>query len=343
MIMRNILVVDDDPGILLSLKHGIERGNETLSVRTAQDGHTAIDVLKHEEISLVVTDLKMPQIGGIELLAHTTEHYPHIPVLMITAFGTPEIRRLARDKGAVDYIEKPFRLEEFCQKVDLVLQRQAEGGTLRSVSPGMFLQLVGMEQKTCTIRLLEKSSGAHGILFFRNGELLDARVGTVQGEEAAHCILSWADVSLSIQNECPELPRRIHKDLQSLLFDALRLKDETAPGTAGSAPVESHSAPGERREQADAAEEILRTVRSKLLQAFPQTDAVKDLFHTPPWDEVASKVADIGTSLRLGQFKLGIISDGQSTSHVVVPGKHTAVAVMDAKTPRNRLVEALVD
>ena len=167
--IKKVLIVDDDQEMLLSLKGGLEKYDETFSVLMAGDGIIAVEKIKTETISLVVTDLKMPRMDGFALLTHIMEHYPDIPVIIITGYSTPEMKQLAREGGAVGYIEKPFMIEDLALKIMSAMRKESEGGALHGVSSGIFLQLIEMEQKTCTIRLMDKSSGNQGVLFFRDG------------------------------------------------------------------------------------------------------------------------------------------------------------------------------
>ncbi|MGE5256281.1 MAG: response regulator, partial [Hyphomicrobiales bacterium] len=200
--IRTVLLVDDDREMLLSLREGFRRYADSMSVLLAGDGLEALEALKRQDISLVVTDLKMPRMDGFELLATIMGNYPDIPVIIITGFSTPDMEQLARQGGAVGFIAKPFLIENLARQILSMLRRETEGGTLHNVSSGMFLQLIEMEQKTCTIRLEDKTGGKRGALFFVGGELFDARVGNLQGEVAAYDIFSWEHVSLSIQNDC---------------------------------------------------------------------------------------------------------------------------------------------
>jgi len=92
----------------------------------------------------------------------------------------------------------------------------------------MFVQLIEMEAKTCTIRVENKSSGKIGVLFFNKGELLDARIDEQHGETVAHDIFAWDKVTFYIQDACKLKEKRIDKGLQSILLDAMRQKDEAA-------------------------------------------------------------------------------------------------------------------
>jgi CheY-like chemotaxis protein len=223
---HTVLVVDDDQEVLLTLKEGLERYLGSFAVSIAGDGLIAIEKLRREPISLVVADLKMPRMDGFELLSYMKKNYPDVPVVAITGYSTPAMREMAQKSGAVEYLPKPFLMENLARLITKILSRQSDGGSLKSVSSGTFLQLVELEQKTCTVRMVDKASGRLGVLFFRNGELLDARCGGLNGLEAAYRIFSWDEVALHIQNDCPRETGVINSDLQPIILEAMRLRDE---------------------------------------------------------------------------------------------------------------------
>ena len=99
--IKNILIVDDDREMLLALKEGLSKYRDTFTVTMASDGRQAVQTLSATVVSLVVTDLKMPHMDGFELLAHVMQHYPEIPVIIITGYSTSELERLALEGGAV--------------------------------------------------------------------------------------------------------------------------------------------------------------------------------------------------------------------------------------------------
>jgi DNA-binding NtrC family response regulator len=108
--MNKILIVDDEINMRLVLSAMLKK--EGYEVASASDGQEALQILKSGKIAAVVTDLKMPNIDGMELLNHITLQYPAIPVIMITAHGTVATAVEALKKGALDYITKPFELDE---------------------------------------------------------------------------------------------------------------------------------------------------------------------------------------------------------------------------------------
>ena len=106
MKMETILIVDDEknyPPILAAVME--EEGFEPLM---ANSGEEALNILKHSDVDLVLTDMKMPSMDGIELLENVKQKDPELPVIMMTAHGTVEKAVEAMQKGAYSYIMKPF-------------------------------------------------------------------------------------------------------------------------------------------------------------------------------------------------------------------------------------------
>jgi len=223
---KKVLIVDDDQEMLRFLKKDLEKYRRTFTVLSANDGLDAVDLLKKNQISLVITDLEMPQMDGFALLTHIKERYPDVSAIAITDSSTPEEQKRSKEKGALGYIEKPFIIEDLARKIVTSLKREDDGGVLHGIAPGTFLQLVEMEEKTCTIRLTDDKSGNQGVLFFKNGDLLEARYKALQGKDAAYKILAWEEATLSIQESCSLARNNVEADLQALLLEAMRQKDE---------------------------------------------------------------------------------------------------------------------
>ena len=110
-----ILVADDEPNLRRVLTAILRR--EGYEVVQAADGAEAIDLLA-EPVDVVITDLKMPRVDGMDVLRHASAQLPHVPVIMITAFGTVDNAVAAVKAGAFDYIEKPFEQEQIRQIVN---------------------------------------------------------------------------------------------------------------------------------------------------------------------------------------------------------------------------------
>jgi two-component system NtrC family response regulator len=107
--METILIVDDEKNYPLILSAVLEE--EGFEPLTANSGSEALEILKNSDVDLVLTDMKMPSMDGIELLEHVKTKDPDLPVIMMTAYGTVEKAVEAMHKGAYHYIMKPFENE----------------------------------------------------------------------------------------------------------------------------------------------------------------------------------------------------------------------------------------
>ncbi len=127
--IKHILLVDDEEPIRLSMKMGLE--GDGLEITEALNGCDALDLIKaregtEEEISLIITDLHMPIMGGMELIDGARKLERRIPILVITGFGDKEILVQLIRKGVDDFIDKPFRVNELREKVERILFREEE-------------------------------------------------------------------------------------------------------------------------------------------------------------------------------------------------------------------------
>src|SRR5437867_4249016 len=118
-----LLVADDDPGLRESLQRALTRAG--YHVLLAPEGRTALEQLQQGGIDLVLTDLKMPGLSGIELLRAAKAIAPDIDVILITAFGTVEEAVSAMKDGAYDFITKPFRGDQLLKLVAKALERRS--------------------------------------------------------------------------------------------------------------------------------------------------------------------------------------------------------------------------
>ena len=116
---ESILIVDDEEIIRESLSFILTK--EGYRVREAANGQSALDIVKSESIDLVLTDLEMPEMKGIELLENVTRFSPDTLVVIITAYGSIDTAIAALRQGAVDYILKPVEFDELLVKVRRIL------------------------------------------------------------------------------------------------------------------------------------------------------------------------------------------------------------------------------
>jgi two-component system, NtrC family, response regulator AtoC len=154
-----VLAVDDEPGVLESYKVVLE---DTCEVRTVADGTTALTILAHEDIRLVILDLRLPDMEGLEVLLRLKEMDEYLGVIVVTAVGDVKTAVRAMQAGASEYLVKPFDIETLQTVVSRTLERQAlmkEVLYLRSEVEGYhaFVDIVGHDENMLEIfELIER-------------------------------------------------------------------------------------------------------------------------------------------------------------------------------------------
>ena len=157
-----ILIVDDEDTTRNLCRDVV--ADTGLRTRTASTTEQALDILDQTPVDLVLTDLRVPQVGGLELLRRVRESYPQTAVMVLTQYGTIESAVEAIRRGAADYITKPFHIPELRNKIDRVIRSveiDHENRVLREQlrsRPG-FGGLLGVSHKMQRVyKLIEKVS-----------------------------------------------------------------------------------------------------------------------------------------------------------------------------------------
>ena len=151
----HILVIDDEKNYLLVLETLLVDAG--YSVTALSDPESALAFLEDSEVDVVITDMKMPRITGRDILEHVHKNYPHIPVLIITAFGSIESAVEVMRYGAFDYITKPFANDELL----LSLQNAAE---LARARRRYRLLHENLEERYALHQIIGRSKGIRDIL-----------------------------------------------------------------------------------------------------------------------------------------------------------------------------------
>lgn len=249
--VKKILVVDDEEDILWSLKEFLVNKELQAQVITAASGEEALTKLAQERIDLVITDIKMPGMSGLDLLVEIKNRFPYISVIVMTAFPSSEFKREALLKGGMYFVEKPFDIKMLREKVIEALQESNQfRGMLTGISLGDVIQIKCMSGVTAALRVTE--GRRQGIIFFQNGEIIHALCDEIDGEEAFYEIMSFSQGHLDTVN-IAELPERtIFLPYAALLMEGARRTDERSLGAAGDAEGESADRPKPARTPAAA-------------------------------------------------------------------------------------------
>jgi len=200
--MKNILIVDDEETLLLIIASRFKNYRNRFAVFTARNGKEALKILETENVNIVVTDLNMPKMDGFELLIYMDNNFPSIPVIVNSAYCTPEIQLKLDAIGTIRILDKAV---DFDLLLEAVMQELEDipSGSISGISTSGFLQLIEMEQKTCLLEV-QSVGQTKGHLYIVKGDLYDAACGDLSGEDAAYKVIGWDKVQL-----CPE--RASHK------------------------------------------------------------------------------------------------------------------------------------
>jgi DNA-binding response OmpR family regulator len=123
---EKILVVEDDPSILRGLQ--LNLGMEGYLVRSAADGEAGLRMANSEQPDLLLVDVMLPKLGGLELIRTVRQKDPDIPILVLSAKGQETDKVAGLNLGADDYIVKPFALKELLARIDAALRRRRARG-----------------------------------------------------------------------------------------------------------------------------------------------------------------------------------------------------------------------
>ena len=228
--MTRVLIVDDDPNQVRVLARVVALRQPNLSVVTANSGSEAIELLRTMPIDLVLTDLQMPDMNGFELVSWLLSHQPHVQVFTMTAFPDDDAVDRLRAMGSVECYTKPLDVAHVLRRLSVTLA-QGMRGHVRNISLPSLLQLIEMERKTCTLAV--ESEGRTGYLYMSDGTLIDARLGELQGDDAAIQIAGWKSSAVTIINTCATKQRTIERPMGFIIMEAVRLMDEAERASKG--------------------------------------------------------------------------------------------------------------
>lgn len=223
--MKMVLIVDDEASFLLSLQDVLKVHQDKFKILTAENGEAAVKILRDTTVDLLVTDLRMPEMNGFELLAWASRHQPQLPVVAMSAFGTPEIEARLKKMDTLQFIEKPVDLP-ILEKAIFNGLKAGGKSYIRGITLATFLQLMNVEKKNCTLKIAAPKGPAY--LYVANGELIDAEYNNLKGLEAALEIVSWDDAEIEMDGICRRQDDVVKMPLGHLLIEAFRIKDEAA-------------------------------------------------------------------------------------------------------------------
>lgn len=225
MTIQTILIVDDSKPLIYLLKEHIVKSFKYV-VQIAFNGKEALEILENEEIDLIILDIEMPVMDGLQLLAELHNRKIWLPVIVLTAKKIDISETKFREFGIVDFIQKPFEFEILDKRIDNILKKRENKDSISGISLFGILQILEMERKTGILTL--KIGEIDGKIFFRDGKVADIEAGNLSLEQALKdCISAGVEkqkINIEYINHTREI--KINRSLTEMLFEASRLIDE---------------------------------------------------------------------------------------------------------------------
>jgi CheY-like chemotaxis protein len=239
---HKVLIVDDDSAVLELYRDLLGQLPSKPEIFTTTSGARALSMLKSEPFRLLLCDLKMPKMDGLQVLSIVRRRFPELRTVVMTAVHSEDFRSRAYALGVDLFWLKPDtqqNMEMFMQCIESLLGRDDEGG-FRGVQSKSLMDLIQMECLSQSSTLLRITRGSlTGRIWISSGELIDAETDGVRGESAFRRILEWKSGTFENLPAEPGRERTITKPANALLLEAAQAMDEiAAPSTQSSDEVE---------------------------------------------------------------------------------------------------------
>jgi CheY-like chemotaxis protein len=229
MTRQKILIVDDDSEVLEVYKGLLERISSNPVIHTATSGQRALAMLEAGKYKLLVCDLKMPRMDGLQVLSIVRRKYPMLRTVALTGVIDEQFRSRVYSIGVDLYWHKPSseqEIKQFLECLESLLGPEDSSGFrgVQSKSLMDIIQLECMSQNSAVLKIINGS--ASGRIWIQEGEVVDAETGEFRGEQAFLKIFSWATGSFETQHADPNRARTIFKPYNSLLLESAQALDE---------------------------------------------------------------------------------------------------------------------
>ena len=252
-ISHKILLVDDDPDLLEVYRETIGLLPSAPEIHTASSGARALAMLESDAYRLLITDLKMPKMDGLQLLSIVRRKFPELRTVVLTSVVDEQFRSRVYALGVDLYWHKPgteSEMKQFLECLESLLGRESEPG-FRGVQSKSLVDLVQLECISQSSSVLRITNGPFtGCIWVNTGELTDAETDGARGEDAFQKILRWRAGNFEFLPAEPNRPRTIFKSYNALLLETAQAldesnhQDETVNGANGESGAAAHNGNG---------------------------------------------------------------------------------------------------
>ena len=233
---HKILLLDDDADWLALCRDLLSALPSRPEILTATTAKRALSLLETESIRLLVCDLKMPRMDGLQVLSIVRRQFPDVRTVVLSGLEDEEYRSRAYALGVDLFwqkIEMQRNAKQFNDCLEALLGRDGETG-FRGVQSKSLMDIIQMECLSRSSTVLRIKRGPlTAKLWIQDGELIDAETDGARGEAALQRTLAWRTGSFENLPPEPARERTIHKPVNALLLESAQTFDETANLVAG--------------------------------------------------------------------------------------------------------------
>ena len=228
---HKILLLDDDEQMLELYQQMLRELPSQPEVQISSSGARAISLLAAEPFTLLITDLRMPKMDGLQVLSIVRRKFPHLRIIVLTGLVDEEFRSRAYAQGVELFWQKPSNGEEmqfFKDCIESLLDRdQRNTSGFRGMQSKSLVDLIQLECLSSSSSALRITQGSlEGRIWVQEGDIVDAATGDLTGEPAFREILSWQGGNFEIMPAEKNRPRTITSSGQALLLDSAQALDE---------------------------------------------------------------------------------------------------------------------
>lgn len=131
--MKSVIIVDDQINFAIDIAKLLQEGNEQLRVTGVKSAEEAIKQMENSPVDIVVTDIKLPNMSGLNFAQAIRIKWPSTAIIIMTAYGAEDVIKSAFNAGALFYIEKPFKIEKLANMVKMAsLKKQGKTGAVEN-------------------------------------------------------------------------------------------------------------------------------------------------------------------------------------------------------------------
>ncbi|MEM7356174.1 MAG: DUF4388 domain-containing protein, partial [Acidobacteriota bacterium] len=222
-----VFYVDDQEDIVWSATKLLARECPDLVVEGFTDPAEALAALQKSPPDILVTDVRMEGMNGLELMVAARAVIPELPVIVVTAYGGPDVAAALLGRSLVEYLEKPVRAQALIASIDRLLARgEGFSGAISLPMLPDLIQVYTLSQTTGALNIRRR--GTTGTIWFDLGKIVHATCGDRSGEEAVYELLSWQGGKFSLDTETRPTETTITVSWQKVLLEGCRRLDEAS-------------------------------------------------------------------------------------------------------------------